>query len=257
MPELFAEKSIEHVKQQLRNPEVQLQLGKAASTLLEISDGLYVPSDDANGIIDLKGESTPVVALGTGKSLQLSRDTFGFSEKQHTALSKKGISASEQDKMEATLEDKTFVMPNFANAGVNGLKGVYKTGNRDIRVVGRPIVVLNTSNNGIHAENNTVLAHELVHINQNERRPYKTEYEQVRREVEANRIQARIEAGLGLPSTKASRVTKAYERFVANGGDIKTQAGQIEFENYLRQHKANLLSPHTTLPGIIPLESIH
>ncbi len=186
MSEALTTANIERVRRQLNNAEVQARLGGVASKLLLLANELYIPGIAADGRFGVQDRGIPIVSLGTGSEVQLSGDALGFSEEQRKAMWAKGISLSEQDKMESSLADRVFAVPDFMHGAVISRRGTYATKAGDITVSGRPVVVLNSSSPYIQVAN-TTLAHELVHVSQDQDKPFKRKsgYPMVQREAEA------------------------------------------------------------------------
>ena len=255
MSEALTSLNIERAKRQLSNAEVQARLGGVASKLLLLANNLYIPDVSSDGRIDVQDGGIPIVSLEAGNELQLSGDTLGFSEEQRRAMWAKGISLSEQDKMESTLTDGVFTVPDFMQGAVVSRSGTYSTKAGDVRVSGRPVVVLNSSKPAVHVAN-TALAHELVHVSQNQDKPFKRKsgYPMVQREAEAYSIQGHIQVGLqkGEPkATKAYRVMRAYEEFRKSGRTLKEEAEQLDFERQLRKEGIGILGKNVQLPDDI------
>ncbi len=244
--------STERTERQLRNPNVQARLGKVAHSLLDINASLYTPTL-INGHISFSDSGVPIVSIKEGDTVHLSGDSAGFSEIQRKAMFNKGISLREIDQMEATLQDRPFTMPDFAGGAVISKLGKYETKAGTVNVSGTPLVLLNDSNEKL-LKPNVVLAHELVHVSQKLRKPYGPSigYPMVQREAEAYSVEGMIEAGLQHGheprATKANKVMNAYEEYRSIGGQLKTKAEQIEFENLLRQRGVGILSPNINLP---------
>lgn len=252
MSETLTTVNIERVKRQLNNAEVQARLGGVASKLLLLANGLYMPDISNDGRIDVQDGGIPIVSLEAGNNLQLSGDVLGFSEEQRRAMWAKGISFGEQDKMESTLTDRVFTVPDFMHGAVVSRRGTYSTKAGDIIVSGRPVVVLNSSNPAVQVAN-TGLAHELVHVSQDQNMPFKRKsgYPMVQREAEAYSIEGHVQAGLqkGEPrATKAHRVMRAYEDFRRSGRTLREEAEQLDFERQLREEGIGILGKNVQLP---------
>ena len=252
MTESLIKQTTERAERQLRNPNVQARLGKIASTLLDINSSLYVPTL-VDGRVNYGDSGVPILSVNAGETVNLSGDSAGFSEAQRKAMFDKGIGFKEQDKMESTLQDRSFTMPDFASGVVVSKQGKYETKAGTITLSGSPLVLLNGSSEKLLVPN-VILPHELVHVSQDLNKPYKpsTGYPMVQREAKAYSVEGMIEAGLQSTheprATKANKVMNAYEQYRANGGQLKTEAEQIEFENLLRQKGAGILSPKIALP---------
>jgi len=252
MSESLTSTNIERAKRQLNNAEVQSRLGGTASKLLLLADNLYMPDVSRDGSIAVQDGGTPIVSLEAGSELQLSGDALGFSEEQRRAMWARGITFGEQDKMESSLVDRVFTIPDFMHGAVVSRKGTYATKAGDITVSGRPVMVLNNSNPAIQVAN-TTLVHELVHVSQDQDKPFKRKsgYPMVQREAEAYSIEGLIQAGLqkGEPrATKANRVMRAYEDFRKSGRTLKDEADQLDFERQLRKEGIGILGKNVQLP---------
>lgn len=253
MSESLTSANIERTKRQLNNAEVQARLGGVASKLLLLANNLYVPNMLEGGRIDVGDAGIPIISLNTGEDLQLSGDTLGFSEEQRKAMWSKGIGLGEQDRMESTLTDRVFTVPNFMHGVVVSRRGFYSTKAGEVTVSGRPVVVLNGSIPAVQVAN-TTLAHELVHVSQDQDKPYKRKsgYPMVQREAEAYSVEGHVQAGLqkGEPRpTKANRVMRAYEDFRNSGRTLKEEAEQLDFERQLRKEGIGILGKNVQLPG--------
>lgn len=252
MSEALTSVNIERTKRQLNNAEVQAHLGGIASKLLLLADSLYIPNVSQGGHLAVEDGGIPIVALEAGNELQLSGDALGFSEEQRKAMWARGISLGEQDKMESTLTDRVFTVPDFMHGAVVSRRGTYSTKAGDITVSGKPVVVLNGSAPAVQVAN-TVLAHELVHVAQDQEKPFKRKsgYPMVQREAEAYSVEGRIQAGLqkGEPrTTKANRVMSAYEDFRKSGRTLKEEADQLDFERQLREQGIGILGKNVHIP---------
>lgn len=252
MSELLVSKNIERAKRQLSNAETQARLGSVAIKLLTYADSLYVPDLSFDGGIDVRESGTPILAQDTGSALWLSGDNLGFSEEQRKAMHARGIGLREQDKMEDTLTDWMFTVPDFMHAAVVSRTGVYSTKAGDVRVLGRPVIVMNASNPKIVIPNTTVV-HELVHVAQNQDKPFRRKkgYPMVQREAEAYSIEGRVQAAhqQGEPrATKANRVMRAYDEFRKNGRTLNNEVEQIAFENQLRRAGIGILGKNAYIP---------
>ena len=255
MSEALTSVNIERAKWQLNNAEVQTRLGGVASKLLLLADNLYIPDVLSDGRIDAQDGGIPIISLEAGNELQLSGDALGFSEEQRRAMWTRGISLGEQDKMESTLTDRVFTVPDFMSGAVVSRGGTYPTRAGDVTVSGRPVVVLNGSNPAVQVAN-TTLAHELVHVSQYQGKPFwrKSGYPMVQREAEAYSIEGHIQAGLqkGEPkATKANRVMRAYEDFRKSGRSLTEEAEQLDFERQLRKDGIGILGKNVQLPDDI------
>ncbi|HHU06733.1 MAG TPA: hypothetical protein GXZ59_00095 [Clostridiaceae bacterium] len=253
MSESLIPTNIERTKRQLNNVEVQARLGNVASKLLLLANNLYVPNMLEDGRIDVKDGGIPIVSLNAGEDLQLSGDALGFSEEQRKAMWSKGIGLGEQDRMENTLTDRVFTVPDFMHGAVVSRRGTYSTKAGEVTVSGRPVVVLNGSKPAILAAN-TTLAHELVHVSQDQNKPFKRKsgYPMVQREAEAYSIEGHVQAGLQKDkprATKANRVMRAYEDFRKSGRTLKEEAEQLDFERQLRKEGIGILGKNVQLPG--------
>lgn len=254
MSEVLTSENIERAKRQLNNAEVQTRLGGIASRLLLLADNLYIPDVSADGGIGVENGGIPIVSLEAGSKLQLSGDALGFSEEQRRAMWTKGISLGEQDKMESTSTDRVFTVPDFMHGAVVSRRGTYSTKAGDVTVSGRPVVILNSSKPAVQVAN-TTLAHELVHVSQNQDKPFKRKsgYPMVQREAEAYSVEGHIQAGLqkGEPrATKANRVMRAYEDFRKSGRTLREEAEQLDFERQLREDGIGILGKNVQLPDI-------
>ncbi|MNQ38447.1 hypothetical protein D3C85_520270 [compost metagenome] len=252
MSESLTSTNIERTKRQLNNTEVQARLGGIASKLLLLTDILYTPDVSADGRIAIQDGGVPIVSLDAGDNLQLSGDALGFSEEQRKTMWAKGISLGEQDKMESTLTDRMFTVPDFMHGAVVSRRGTYSTKVGDITVSGRPLVVLNSSNPAVQVAN-TTLAHELVHVTQDQDKPFKRKsgYPMVQREAEAYSVEGHVQAGLqkGEPrATKANRIMRTYEDFRKSGRTLKEEAEQLDFERQLRNEGIGILGKNVQLP---------
>lgn len=253
MSETLTSTNIERVKRQLNNAEVQARLGGVATKLLLLADSLYIPNVSTDGKIAVQDGGIPIVSLEAGNELHLSGDTLGFSEEQRQAMWAKGISLGEQDKMESSLTDRVFTIPDFMHGVVVSRRGTYATKAGDVTVSGRPFVVLNSSNPAVQAAN-TTLAHELVHVSQDQDKPFKRKlgYPMVQREAEAYSVEGYIQAGLqkGEPrATKANRVMHAYNEFRKSGRSLKEEAEQLDFERQLREEGIGILGKNVQIPS--------
>ena len=253
MSEALTSANIERAKRQLNNAEVQTRLGGVASKLLLLADNLYIPDVSSDGRIDVQDGGIPILSLEAGNELQLSGYALGFSEEQRRAMWTRGISLGEQDKMESTLTDRVFTVPDFMHGVVVSRRGTYSTKAGDVTVSGRPVVVLNSSNPAVQVAN-TTLAHELVHVSQDQDKPFKRKsgYPMVQREAEAYSVEGHIQAGLqkGEPrATKAHRVMRAYEDFRKSGRSMKEESEQLDFERQLRKEGIGILGKNVQLPN--------
>lgn len=253
MSESLTSTNIERTKRQLSNVEVQARLGGAATKLLALADSLYVPTLSIDGRIETQNDGVPIIALDAGSDLHLSGDNLGFSEEQRRAMHDRGISIREQEKMEDTLTNRTFTVPDFMGAAVVTKNGTYSTKVGDVRVRGRPVIVLNASNPRNHVAN-TILSHELVHVIQNQKKPFmrKSGYPNVHLEAEAYSLEGLVQAGLQSGheprATKANRVMQAYDEFRKSGRTLDEEAEQISFENQLRRAGIGVLGKNTYMP---------
>jgi hypothetical protein len=255
MSEALTSVNIERAKRQLNNAEVQARIGGVAFKLLSLADNLYIPDVSSDGRVDVQVSGIPILSLEAGNELQLSGDALGFSEEQRRAMWAKGISIGEQDKMESTLTDRVFTVPDFMHGVVVSRRGTYSTKAGDVIVSGRPVVVLNSSKPAVQVDN-TTFAHELVHVSQDQDKPFKRKsgYPMVQREAEAYSIEGHIQAGLqkGEPrATKAHRVMRAYEDFRKSGRSLKEEAEQLDFERQLRKDGIGILGKNVQLPNDI------
>ena len=254
MSEALTSENIERAKRQLNNAEVQTRLGGIASRLLLLADNLYIPDVSADGGIGVENGGIPIVSLEAGSKLQLSGDALGFSEEQRRAMWARGISLGEQDKMESTLTDRVFTVPDFMQGAVVSRGGTYSTKAGDVTVSGRPVVILNSSKPLLQVAN-TILAHELVHVSQGQDKPFKRKagYPMVQREAEAYSVEGYIQAALqkGEPrATKAYRVMRAYEDLRKSGRTLREEAEQLDFERQLRKEGIGILGKNVQLPDI-------
>lgn len=253
MSEALTSANIERAKRQLNNADVQARLGGVASKLLLLADNLYIPDVSSDGRLDAQDSGIPILSLEAGNELQLSGDALGFSEEQRRAMWTRGISLGEQDKMESTLTDRIFTVPDFMHGVVVSRRGTYSTKAGDVTVSGRPVVVLNSSNPAVQVDN-TTLAHELVHVSQDQDKPFKRKsgYPMVQREAEAYSVEGHVQAGLqkGEPrATKAHRVMRAYEDFRKSGRSLKEESEQLDFERQLRKEGIGILGKNVQLPN--------
>ncbi len=248
--------NIERAKRQLSNPEVRARLRVVASKLLVLADSLYIPDISIDGSLAVQDGGIPIVSLKAGNGLRLSGDALGFSEEQRQAMWTKGISLDEQDKMESSLRDRVFTVPDFMHAAVVSRRGSYATRAGDVIVSGRPVVVLNSSNPGVQVAN-TAVVHELVHVSQDQDKPFKrgSGYPMVQREAEAysveGRIQARLQRGKPPKATKANQVMRAYDEFRKSGRTLEKEADQLDFERQLRKEGIGILEKDVQLPDDI------
>ncbi len=248
-PEDLANHHIENTQKQLRHPDVVAGLGRdAAHRLIGLADTLYVPTLTADRHVRFNPDGVPLVVVNPGDSVTLSGDFSGFTAEQYASLNRKGVPLEVQNKMSGALRPERTVAMSEESGG----KTLYRTGSytsaseKDFILRAAPLIAI-SSDLDDRPGYDSIAAHEIVHADQILRSPYQIRHPhpKVASEVKAYDVQAKIDAAFHgeNANTRAQKVSSYLKQWRETGRDINTPKDRIEFEKWLREHNAGMLSP--------------